>query len=64
MLTRSQTNSLAPKAFPDYKLFSSTKYPLMAFSSLTLHVEPLTYLQAAKHPCWLDAMQAEFNAGY
>jgi hypothetical protein len=34
----------------------------MAISSLTLPVEPRTYLQAAKHPCWLDAMQAEFNA--
>lgn len=62
MLTRSQTNSLTPKAFPDYKLFSSTKYPLMALSSLTLPIEPRTYLQAAKHPCWLDAMQAEFTA--
>jgi hypothetical protein len=62
MLTRSQTNSLQPKTFPDYKLYSSTRYPLLALTSVTLPAEPRTYHQAAQNPCWLDAMKAEFSA--
>jgi hypothetical protein len=61
MITRSQTNSLHPKLFPGYKLYS-TKYPLLALTSITLPAEPRTYHQAAKNPCWLAAMQAEFHA--
>jgi hypothetical protein len=61
MITRSQTNSLHPKLFPGYKLYS-TKYPFLALTSITLPAEPRTYHQAAKNPCWLAAMQAEFHA--
>jgi hypothetical protein len=56
MLTRSQTNFITLKTFPDYKLYSSTKYLLLALTSLHLPAEPRTYHQAAKNPCWLDSM--------
>jgi hypothetical protein len=62
MVTRSQTNYLHPKPFPNYKLYPSTKYPLMALTSFTLPTEPRTYHQAVKNPCWLDAIKAEFHA--
>jgi hypothetical protein len=62
MLTRAQTNSLRPKLFHDYKLYSSTKYPLLALTTIALPAEPCTYHQAVKKPCWLEAMQAEYNA--
>jgi hypothetical protein len=62
MLTRSQTNSSTPKLFPDYHLYSATKYPFQALTSVSLPAEPQTYNQAMKHSCWLDAMQAEYDA--
>jgi transposase InsO family protein len=62
MLTRSQTQSSTPKLFPDYHLYSSTKYPFHALTSVSLLTEPTTYSQAVKNPCWLDAMQTEYNA--
>jgi hypothetical protein len=62
MITRSQTQSLHPKEFPDFHLYSTTKYPLLTLTSVTLPAEPRTYTQAAKNPCWLAAMQAEFHA--
>lgn len=61
MVTRSQTDSLKPKQFPDYKVYS-TKYPLQALPTVTLPLEPTTYSQAAKNKNWYDAMQAKFNA--
>jgi hypothetical protein len=60
MLTRSKTHSLRPKLFPDYKLYS-TKYPLMALTTITHPAEPRTD-QGVKNPCWLVAMQAEYHA--
>lgn len=62
MITRSQTHSSTPKLFPDYHLYSSTKYPFHALTSVILPAEPTTYNQAVKNPCWLDAMRAEYNA--
>jgi hypothetical protein len=62
MVTRSQTNSLHPKPFLDYKLYSSTKYHLLALTYITLLAEPITYHQAVKDPYWLDAMKVEFHA--
>lgn len=62
MITRSQTNSLKPKQFPDYKLFFSTKHPLTALSSVVLPSEPRTYKQAVGNPNWEFAMQVEFEA--
>jgi transposase InsO family protein len=62
MITRSQTNSLKPKQFADYKLFFSTKYPLTALSSVVLPPEPHTYKQAVGNPNWESAMQVEFEA--
>jgi transposase InsO family protein len=62
MITRSQTNSSKPKHFPDYHLYYSTKHPLKALSSITLPLEPKTFNQAVGNPCWLDAMQSEFQA--
>jgi len=47
MITRSQTGSLHPKSFPDYKMFSSTKYPLTVLHSVLREVEPSSYHQAA-----------------
>jgi hypothetical protein len=62
MLTRSQTNSMHPKLFPDFKLYSCTAYPLRALMAVTHPAEPKTYHQAVKNHCWLDAMKAEFAA--
>lgn len=49
MVTRARTNSLKPK-----DLFSSLS------SSLT--IEPSTFKQAVKSPCWQEAMKNEFDA--
>ncbi|KAA8547071.1 hypothetical protein F0562_003500 [Nyssa sinensis] len=46
IVTRSQTNSLKPKQFPDYQLYYSTNHPVNAFSTI-LHSEPRTYTQAS-----------------
>jgi hypothetical protein len=62
MLTRSQTNSSTPKIFPDYHLYTATKHLFQVLTSVSLPAEPQTYNQAMKHPCWLDAMQAEYDA--
>jgi hypothetical protein len=62
MVTRSQTNSLTPKIYPNFQLYSSTKYPLQALTSITLPLEPKTYTQTVKNQCWLDAMRAEYDA--
>jgi hypothetical protein len=36
VVTRSQTNSLKPKQFPNFQLYYSTKHPLQALSSIVL----------------------------
>jgi hypothetical protein len=43
-------------------LYSSTKYPLLALTSVTLPAELETYNQAVQNQCWLNAMKAEFAA--
>ncbi|KAM1465721.1 hypothetical protein COP2_045561 [Malus domestica] len=46
------------------KVFTATKHSLPAsVDSITcLHPTPTTFLQASKHPHWLAAMEAEFQA--
>jgi transposase InsO family protein len=61
-VTRSQTGSLKPKSFPDFKLYNATKHPLKLFLATTLPPEPTTYNQAASNPHWRAAMESEFQA--
>jgi hypothetical protein len=62
VVTRSQTNSLKPKQFPNFQLYYSTKHPLQALSSIVLPLEPRTYNQAVGNQNWKRAMQSEFDA--
>jgi Reverse transcriptase (RNA-dependent DNA polymerase) len=59
MTTRSQTNSLRPKCFPQHELYSATKYPL---PSSDLEIEPTCYTQAIKSPHWRQVMACELDA--
>jgi hypothetical protein len=56
MLTRSQTGHPKPKAFPDFTLYHSVKYPLKVLQAVRNPLEPTSYKQAAPHPEWLSAM--------
>jgi hypothetical protein len=62
MITRSQTGHLKPKEFPGFKLYYTSKHPLLAFEAVTLPSEPSTYKQAATKPEWIQAMLLEYNA--
>jgi hypothetical protein len=62
MVTRTQTGSLKPKAFPDFKLFYSSKHPLRALHSVVLPPEPTCYSQAITSTEWRQAMGHEFDA--
>jgi hypothetical protein len=61
-VTRSQTDSLKPKSFPDFKLYTATKHPLQSLLATTLPREPTSYKQAASNPKWHAAMESEFQA--
>jgi hypothetical protein len=62
MTTRSQTGSLKPKSFSDFKLYTSTRYPLKSFHSVLQEIEPSSYSKAATDPRWRAAMGQEFDA--
>jgi len=66
MTTRSQDGTRRPKTFSNYKLFSSTKHPLMVLhshlSSNLLPPTPSWFSQAVTSPHWRQAMQEEFTA--
>lgn len=62
MTTQSQTGSLKPKSFPDYKMFSSSKYPLTVMHTILREIEPSSYRKAATNPQWQEAMQQGFDA--
>ncbi|KAJ3701119.1 hypothetical protein LUZ61_004824 [Rhynchospora tenuis] len=53
MVTRSKTNKLKTKQYPDHKVFQVDH---------TSIVEPTCYTQAAKHTCWRQAMASELTA--
>jgi len=50
MTTRSQTSSLTPKNFSDYKLFSTSKYPILMLHNVLKEPEPTSYRKAATDP--------------
>ena len=54
MTTRSQTGSLKPKTFPDYKLFTSTKHPFHLFHTILREIEPSCYSKAPSDARWRD----------
>jgi hypothetical protein len=66
MTTRLQAGTQKPKSFPNYKLYFSTKHPLMALHSKLTNSElpptPTKYSQAVQFPHWQQAMQDEFTA--
>ena len=62
MVTRSKTNSLKLKTFPDYKIYYSTKHPLCALYSQAIPIEPSSFSQAVKFTEWQQVMQDEFTA--
>jgi hypothetical protein len=62
MVTRSKTGSLRPKTFPDFKLFQTTKYPLLCHHTTLQEVEPTCYSKAVHLPHWQVAMQLEYDA--
>ena len=62
MTTRSQSGSLKPKTFPDYKLFTSTKHPFHLFHTILCETEPSCHSKASSDARWRDAMKLEFDA--
>jgi hypothetical protein len=62
VLTRSQTGSLKPKAFPDYHLYYSIKHHLKALHFVALPPKPSCYSVAFSNPHWRAAMGSEFDA--
>lgn len=62
MITRSRIGSLRPKTFPDFRLFQSTKYPLINHHSILQEIEPTCYSKAISDSRWKEAMQLEFDA--
>lgn len=62
VLTRSQTGSLKPKAFPDYHLYYSTKHPLKALHPMALPPEPSCYSVVVSNLHWQATMGSEFDA--
>ena len=54
LTTRSQTGSLKPKTFPDYKLFTSTKHPFHLFHTILREIEPSCYSKAPSDARWRD----------
>ena len=62
MTTRSQTDSLKPKTFPDYKLFTSTKHPFHLFHTILHETKPSCSSKAASNAQWRGAMKLEFDA--
>jgi len=62
MTTRSRTNSLKPKAFPDYQFFYTPKYPPKVFPNTLQDTEPSCYTKSSKDPRWQQAMVEELQA--
>jgi hypothetical protein len=62
MLTRSQTKSLKPKHFPNFKLFHSTKHPFHSYHTILYEKEPTSFTKAATDSRWREAMLQEFQA--
>ena len=66
MTTRLQAGTQKPKPFPNYKLYFSTKHPLMAlhskFTTSELPLTPTKYSQAAQFPHWQQAMLCRMNS--
>lgn len=62
MTTWSQTRSLKPKSFLDFKVYASTRYPLKSFHSVLQEIKPSSYSKATTDPRWRAAMGQEFDA--
>jgi hypothetical protein len=65
MTTRSNDGIIQPKQFFGFKIYSSTRHPLMALHSTTpqpLPSTPSEFSQAIKSPHWFQAMSEEFSA--
>jgi hypothetical protein len=66
MTTRLRDGTRRSKPFPNYKLYSSTKHPLLALhtsaTSADLPPTPTRFSQAAKSHHWIKAMTEEFAA--
>jgi hypothetical protein len=56
MITRTRTNSLRPKEFPDFQLYHTST------PNLESKIEPVSYRKAAADPRWRHAMQEEYDA--
>ncbi|KAJ1695606.1 hypothetical protein LUZ63_012304 [Rhynchospora breviuscula] len=55
MQTRSKTNKLKPKKYPNHQIYS-------ADNQVTAQADPTCYTQASKHACWRQAMANELSA--
>ena len=62
MTTRTRTGSLKPKAFSNYQLYHTSKYPLRLFHTILTEKEPSCFTKAAADSRWRDAMSQEFQA--
>jgi hypothetical protein len=66
MTTRLKDGTRRPKSFSNYKLYSSTKHPLLALHTTAnladLPPTPTKFSQAIKSPHWIKAMSEEFAA--
>jgi hypothetical protein len=66
MITKLRDGTRMSKPFPNYKLYYSTRHPLLALhtqaSLADLPPTPSRFSQAAKSPNWQKVMQEEFTA--
>jgi hypothetical protein len=64
LTTKLRDGTRRPKPFTNYKLYYSTKHPLLALHTTStftnLPHSPIRFSQAAKSPQWLKAMSEEF----
>lgn len=60
LIHTTSSTKYSPSSYLNYSNLSTSNSHFLL--NLSLHTEPTTYNQAAKHPKWVEAMQKEFQA--